>query len=275
MGGSALLIITIILLAIVGLLVGIMLVFAGNKFKVEIDPKEAEISTCLPGNNCGACGYPGCDGLAAAIAKGEAPVNKCPVDGASVAEQISTIMGVEAGSLEKHVAYVKCSGTCDKAKEKSVYVGIKTCQAAVAIPGKASKMCQSGCLGFGECTTVCDFDAIHVVNGVAVVDREKCVGCGKCAAICPQHLIEIIPDSAVYAVACNSNQAGKIVRQQCAAGCLGCRLCTKKCENRAISVENNVAHIDYEACTYCGTCVAACPAKVIVRRDGKVEVESA
>ncbi|HAE44837.1 MAG TPA: ferredoxin, partial [Lachnospiraceae bacterium] len=189
MSGSALLIITIILLAIVGLLVGIMLVFAGNKFAVEIDPREAEVRSCLPGNNCGACGYPGCDGLAAAIAKGEAPVNKCPVGGAPVAEKISEIMGVEAGAAEKNVAFVRCSGTCDKARDKSVYIGVETCSAAAAVPGKAAKMCQAGCLGFGECTTVCDFDAIHIVDGIAVVDRNKCVACGKCVAICPQHLI--------------------------------------------------------------------------------------
>lgn len=272
MSGSALLIITIILLAIVGLLVGIMLVFAGNKFAVEIDPREAEVRSCLPGNNCGACGYPGCDGLAAAIAKGEAPVNKCPVGGTPVAEKISEIMGVEAGAAEKNVAFVRCSGTCDKARDKSVYIGVETCSAAAAVPGKAAKMCQAGCLGFGECTTVCDFDAIHIVDGIAVVDRNKCVACGKCVAICPQHLIEIIPDKSVYAVACNSHDSGKVVKQQCDAGCIGCRLCTKQCETGSISVENNIAHIDYTTCTHCGKCAAKCPAKVIVNRDGKVEI---
>lgn len=266
MSGSALLFITIILLAIVGLLVGAMLVFAGNKFKVEIDPKEAEIRECLPGNNCGACGYPGCDGLAAAIAKGEAPVNKCPVGGAPAADKISAIMGVEAGEVERRVAFVKCAGTCEKAKSNAVYVGIETCSAAAAVPGKGTKACQAGCLGFGECTKVCDFDAIHIVDGIAVVDRNKCVGCGKCADICPQHLISVIPDKSVYAVACNNHDPGKAVRQMCAAGCIGCKICTKQCESKSIWVDTNVAYIDYDTCTHCGKCAAKCPQKVIINR---------
>ena len=179
-------IITIVLLAIVGILIGIMLVFAGNKFKVEVDPREAEVREALPGNNCGACGYPGCDGCAAAIAKGEAPANACPVGGAPVAEKISAIMGVEAGSAaDKKVAFVRCAGTCDLAKRTGNYVGIETCSGAQAVPGNGGKACQQGCLGFGECVAQCDFDAIHIVNGIAVVDREKCVGCGKCAKACP------------------------------------------------------------------------------------------
>ncbi|MDO4804383.1 MAG: RnfABCDGE type electron transport complex subunit B [Lachnospiraceae bacterium] len=271
MSGSTLLIVTIILLAIVGLLVGIMLVFAGEKFRVEVDPKEAQVRECLPGNNCGACGYPGCDGLAAAIAKGEAPVNKCPVGGSSVAEMISEIMGVDAGEVTKRAAFVKCSGTCDKAIENSVYVGIETCTAAAAIPGKGTKACQAGCLGFGECTKVCDFDAIHIVNGIAVVDRTKCVGCGRCAEVCPQHLISVIPDNSVYAVACNNHENGKVVRQQCAAGCIGCKLCMRQCEFSAMWVDTNVAHIDYDVCTHCGKCAAKCPQKVIVNRHGAKE----
>ena len=137
MSGSALLIITIILLAVVSFLVGVMLVFTGNKFKVEVDPKETAVRGCLPGNNCGACGYPGCDGLAAAIAKGDAPVNKCPVGGAAVAEKISAIMGVEAGSIDKKVAFVKCSGTCEKAYDNANYIGINSCGAAAGGAGPA------------------------------------------------------------------------------------------------------------------------------------------
>lgn len=70
-----------ILVAAVGLFIGVFLGVAGKKFAVEVDEKEVAIREALPGNNCGGCGYPGCDGLAAAIAKGEAPVNRCPVGG--------------------------------------------------------------------------------------------------------------------------------------------------------------------------------------------------
>ena len=86
----------IILAAVVvggtGLIIAILLGIASEKFKVPVDEKEVAIRAELPGNNCGGCGYAGCDGLAAAIAAGEAPVNACPVGGAPVAEKISAII---------------------------------------------------------------------------------------------------------------------------------------------------------------------------------------
>ena len=58
----------------------------------------------LPGNNCGGCGYPGCSGLAAAIVKGEAPVNGCPVGGSEVGAKVAKIMGTDAGESVRQVA---------------------------------------------------------------------------------------------------------------------------------------------------------------------------
>lgn len=273
MSGVALLAVTVALLAVIGFLIGYMLVTAGHAFAVEVDPHEAAVREVLPGNNCGACGYPGCDGCAAAIAKGEAPVNACPVGGAPVAEKIGGIMGVTAEEGVKNVAFVKCSGDCKSAKYKMNYIGIPTCSAAASLPGKGAKSCQYGCLGLGECVEVCQFDAIHIIDDVAVVDREKCVACGQCVKACPQHLIEIVPDDAKWAVRCASNDAGKTVKAQCSAGCIGCKLCTRQCKTGSITVENNIAHIDYSTCTRCGDCAAKCPAKVIVVRNGNVVIE--
>ena len=85
---------------IVGIFVGLFLGVAGIKFKVEVDEKEEAVLAALPGNNCGGCGFAGCSGLAAAIAKGEAAVNTCPVGGEEVGKKIAAIMGVEAGASE-------------------------------------------------------------------------------------------------------------------------------------------------------------------------------
>lgn len=254
---------TTIVLAVVGLLIGLLLVSANEKFKVEVDPREEAVRECLPGNNCGGCGMAGCDALAAAIVKGEAPVNGCPVGGEPVAQKISAIMGVEAESTGKRVAFVKCAGTCDDAPRKCNYIGIQTCEAAAIIPGKSIKSCQYGCLGFGSCVKVCQFDAIHIVNGIAEVDRTKCFGCGKCVATCPQHLIEIVPDNSVYAVRCSNHDKGVTVRKECASGCFGCGVCVKQCEHGAVSVINNLAHIDGDKCVGCGKCAEKCPAKII------------
>lgn len=258
---------TVVVLAVAGLLMGLLLVFSGEKFKVETDPRESAVRECLPGNNCGACGYAGCDALAAAIAKGEAPVNGCPVGGAPVGDQVARVMGVEAGAArEKRVAFVRCAGTCDVTKNNCVYVGISTCEAAMTLPGKGVKACTYGCLGYGSCAAACQFDAIHVVNGVAVVDRTKCVACGKCVAACPQGLIEIVPDAAPLAVQCGNREKGPIVRKVCDAGCIGCGLCVRQCEHGAVTLQGNTAHIDYEKCVGCGKCAEKCPAKIIRNR---------
>ena len=58
----------------IGIIIGVLLGIASEKFKVEVDEKEVLVRAELPGNNCGGCGFPGCDGLAAAIAAGTAPV---------------------------------------------------------------------------------------------------------------------------------------------------------------------------------------------------------
>ncbi|MCR5154361.1 MAG: RnfABCDGE type electron transport complex subunit B [Lachnospiraceae bacterium] len=259
-------ILTVAVVGAVGLIIGLLLVIAGEKFKVEVDEKEIAVRAELPGNNCGGCGYPGCDGLAAAIAKGEAPVNQCPVGGAPVAEKIAAIMGVEAEAGVKKVAFVHCSGTCEAAKDKGTYFGIQDCRSAAAIPGGGSKSCSYGCKGLGSCVKVCEFDAIHVVDGVAVVDRSKCVACGKCVAVCPNHLIEIIPDTAKYMVACSSQDKGKDVKNACSVGCIGCSLCTRECEYDAIHMNGNVSVIDAEKCVGCGKCAAKCPVKIIKAR---------
>ena len=247
----------------VGIIIGLLLGVAGEKFKVEVDEKEVLVRECLPGNNCGGCGYAGCDSLAKAIAAGEAPFNGCPVAGAAGAEAIGKVMGVEAEAGERKVAFVKCAGTCDKANLKYNYYGIQDCRKAAVAPGKGGKTCTYGCMGFGSCVKACQFDAIHVVNGVAVVDKEKCVACGKCIATCPNNLIELIPVSTVSAVQCSSHDKGKDVKAACEVGCIGCKACTKVCEAEAITVDNNLAHIDQEKCTKCGKCAEKCPAKII------------
>ncbi len=256
-------IIAAVLVGVVGLVIGLLLGIAGVKFEVEVDEKEVEVRECLPGNNCGGCGYAGCDGLAAAIAKGDAAVNACPVASDEDYKKIGAIMGVDAEETEKQVAFVKCSGTCDKTKVKYHYYGIHDCRKLALIPGNGDKACDKGCLGYGSCVSVCMFDAIHIENGVAVVDKDKCKSCGKCVSACPKGIIELVPYKANKHVVCSSTAKAKDVMAVCEAGCRGCKVCEKFCEAKAITVENNIAKIDYDKCTGCGVCAEKCPAKVI------------
>ncbi len=257
-------IIAAVVVGVIGILIGFFLGISGEKFKVEVDPREEKILGVLPGNNCGGCGYPGCSGLAAAIVKGEAPVGQCPVGGTPVAAKVGEIMGVAAEEGERQVAFVKCSGSCEKAKSNYEYDGIKECTAMKYVPGGGPKSCQYGCYGFGSCVSVCPFDAIHIVDGIARVDKDACKACGKCIDTCPRHLIELVPYSAEYLVRCSSKDKGKNVMAVCSAGCIGCGLCAKNCPADAVHVENNIAYVDQSKCIKCGTCAEKCPKKVIL-----------
>ena len=257
-------IIAALIVGAIGIFIGLFLGVAGLKFKVEVDPKEEAVLGALPGNNCGGCGFAGCSGLAAAIAKGEAPVNACPVGGDAVGNKIAEIMGVAAESTEPMVAYVHCQGDCEKAKSDYVYTGVEDCRMAAFVPNGGPKACNSGCLGYGTCVKACPFDAIHIVNGIAVVDSEKCKACGKCVAVCPKHLISLIPKKAKIKVACSSTDKGPVAMKACDVACIGCGICVKNCPNQAIKVENFHAIIDYEKCTGCGICKEKCPKKAIV-----------
>ena len=255
-------IITTVVIAVIGIAVGAALVFTGRKFHVHVDERETAVRECLPGNNCGACGYAGCDALAAAIAADKAPVNACPVGGAPAAKQIGVIMGKSADAAERSVAFVRCKGTCDVTRNQGNYIGIADCRSAV-LAGLNVTECGYGCLGFGSCQAVCPQDAIRVRNGVAEVNAKRCVGCGLCVKACPRGLIELVPESKRVRVQCSNRDRGPLVKKACSAGCIGCMLCTKQCEFDAIHVTGNLANVDYAACTQCGKCAEKCPVKVI------------
>ena len=253
--------------AVIGMLIGILLVTVDKKFKVEVDEKQVAIRECLPGNNCGGCGYAGCDALASAIANQEAPVNACPVGGDPVAEKISRLLGLQMEKTEKVAAYVKCSGDCENAAARCRYVGIHDC-ASAASSGLSTVDLRLWL-----------YRLWHLCFRLSVRCNYRQSGCCKrgpfqmqgrwkmCCPACPRHLIELVPESAVYAVRCSSHDRGAAVKKVCKAGCLACKLCEKQCESGAITVENNVAHIDYEKCTKCGKCAEKCPAGVIRKKD--------
>lgn len=248
-----------------GVIIGILLGIAAKKFEVEVDEREEIILNLLPGVNCGACGYPGCDGCAAAIASGKAPANACTVASSDVHVEIADVIGAEVEATDKQVAFVMCAGTDDKTRNKLNYYGIKDCREAAETPGAGPKECNYGCMGFGSCVRVCKFDAIHIVDGVALVDKEKCTACGMCVTECPKNIIELVPyEETGHFVRCYSNEKGKNVKSACDIGCIGCKLCEKACQYDAVHVTDFLAKIDYDKCVNCGECAKKCPTKVIL-----------
>lgn len=253
----------IAVLGVLGAVFGALLAYASKIFHVEVDPKQEEVRACLAGANCGGCGYPGCDGYAAAVARGEAPTNKCVAGGAEAAAKIAEIMGVSGGDVEKMVAFVPCSGTTGHAELRFNYSGPVDCRAAMLFGGKSNKTCTFACIGLGNCVKACPFDAIHIVDGVAKVDRDKCVGCGTCVDTCPKSIIKLLPASQRVMPACGNHDKGAKVMKMCDNGCIGCMKCQRECPSDAITVLENLAVVDASKCVACGHCAEICPRHII------------
>lgn len=252
----------VLVLTGIGLLAGIMLALASMFMKVPTEKKLEEVREILPGINCGACGYAGCDDYAKAVAKDGAPVNRCVPGGTNVARQLSEAMGIPFAAVEERVAFVACKGSYDATGDKMDYQGIRSCKAATLYYG-GNTSCAYGCLAYGDCAAACPYDAIDVVNGVAAVEISKCTGCGLCTKACPKGLISLYPADKPVHVACKNHDKGARTRKVCSTGCIGCRKCTKVCPTEAITVEDDTAYIDVEKCIRCGKCRDVCPVGVI------------
>ncbi len=245
-----------------GLVGGVMLSVAAKYMGVKKDERFDKVRECLPGANCGGCGYAGCDDYAQKILEG-APCNLCNPGGAETAARIAAVMGVEVGEFIPKYAVVHCGKECEKTALAMDYQGVPSCEAAAGYFG-GKYACKYSCLGFGDCVLACEYDAIHVVNGTAVVDKSKCSGCGQCVKTCPKHIIELIPCSKNYYIACSSKDKGPVTRKNCETGCIACKKCERTCPVGAITVADFLSHIDYTKCISCGKCMEVCPTGAIL-----------
>ncbi|MCP4751342.1 MAG: RnfABCDGE type electron transport complex subunit B [Proteobacteria bacterium] len=229
-----------------GALFAIGLILANWKLHVDEDPRVYFIIEELPGANCGGCGYPGCNAFAERILDSGAPITACPVMTAEGVEEIAKIMGVEAEVEEDKLARILCKGGNYETAVKGEYLGIKTCLAGHLTFG-ADKLCQYGCLGFGDCVSSCPFGSIEInANGLPEVNEETCTGCGNCEGACPRNIIEVHPKSRNIFVFCKSQDEAKFARTACIKACIACKSCVKGVEEGQIVMKNNLAVIDYD-----------------------------
>ncbi len=259
-------ILTVVILAVLGLLLGILLSVISIIMAVEKDETAEKLEEILPGANCGSCGFSGCSGYASALAKGETKETAlCSPGGADVSKKISEALGVSGGEFVRRSAVVRCRGSWDVTSMAMEYRGIESCYASNQL-FKGLGACSYGCIGFGDCKAVCEYDAISVNNGVAKIDVKKCVACGKCVKACPKGIIELVPSAEEdRTVLCMNSDKGALTRKICEVGCIGCGKCMKACEYGAVKVEHFIAKIDYDKCIGCGKCESECPRGCIMQ----------
>lgn len=255
---------TALVALVLAFVLGFLLGFFKKVFYVKTDPRQEQIRSVLPGANCGGCGFPGCDGFAAACAKGKVPVDGCTAGGAATAKQVAAVMGVTA-AVEEKIALLACRGSKEHTQVKGDYIGVKTCVAAKqSING--TKLCNWGCIGFGDCVSVCGFGALSMGDdGLPHIDAARCTGCGVCVKACPQQLLSRVPVTRKGAVAlcANRTQNKASVLKNCKVGCIKCGKCERLCPKKAIVITNGIPVVDYALCDACGECVNGCPTKVL------------
>ena len=219
----------VIPVVIIGIICAAMLVIASKLMAVKEDERLPKVRECLPGANCGACGYAGCDGYAKALVEDEGvPTNLCVPGADGVAKQLSEVLGVEFEDVVEQVAVIQCSGDCDHTEDivdhinQRLCIGCglcaKTCPNSLIsiIPdvervviacsnrdkGAATrKACSSGCIGCRKCVKVCPNGAISIVDNLAVIDYSKCENCpdfGVCARECTVKCIQLKDLSGIH-----------------------------------------------------------------------------
>lgn len=245
----------------IGLVSAAALAVADKFLSIPEDPRVGKVLECLPGVNCGGCGFAGCGDYARAIVQHGAEPTLCAPGGSACAQAIALVMGCAGcGEREKMVALVMCNGTRSEALTRATYNGIADCVAAQAVAG-GDKACTYGCLGYASCARVCPVHAITIQDGIAKVDKQTCISCGKCVATCPRKLIKMVPVKAEVHVLCSNKDKGALVKKVCGVGCIGCKMCTKH-GGEAFVVTGFLSARDY-------TKEIANPEEVIAKCPGK------
>ncbi len=271
---------SVLFLAGLGCLCGIVLSIASVVFQVYEDPRVEAVLDVLPGANCGGCGFAGCSSYAAAVVNDpNVGAGACVAGGADTSEKVGELTGKSAGSAEPMISVRRCVKDDGQVALKYEYQGVPSCAAAHKMGG--ADACEYSCLGFGDCVKACPFGAMIIHNGLVRIDPALCIGCGVCVRTCPRGILEVIPANARVMIYCSSTDKGKAVTSVCKAGCISCLACTKKCPAKAIKLVDKKIVIDHKKCLEYGdecemACLKACKKRKIIRvRENFAEMKQA
>jgi len=252
----------------IAIVLGLILGVVSKLFTIPVNQLQSDLHAILPGANCGACGFSGCEGYAVYLAEGGSNTGKCPVGGSDVSKELAALLGVPAKPMSPMVAHIMCKGTSCNTSKRFQYRGTLGCNAAHGLfsgPGS----CTFGCMGYGDCVKICPYGAIDIIDEIAVINDFKCKACELCISECPKKIIYMVPKyDNDYKVECRNKWPGGETKKHCTVGCIGCQRCFKICPSEAISMEGPLAVIDPFKCIHCGKCAEVCPTNSISKPGG-------
>ena len=229
-----------------GLFCACVLAVAYRFLRVEEDPRLEVVDDLLPGNNCGACGQPGCFAFAEKLLDGELSPGKCTVADEGTLHEIATILEVDVGGEEKRIARLRCAGGSGSVRDFAHYQGMRSCRAAFVVDG-GGRACSWGCLGLADCERACTFDAITMnEEGLPVVEPELCTACDDCVDVCPLDLFVLVPESEKLFVQCNSPLAGEAATLRCKVACDACGLCALDAPAGTVDMLDGLPVVHYD-----------------------------
>ena len=126
------------------------------------------IDAVLPQTQCEQCGYHGCRPYAEAIARNEAPINRCPPGGSAGIEKLAALLERPAPPLDP--------------------------AHGIEHPRMLARIVEADCIGCTKCIQACPVDAIIGASKLMhTVVADDCTGCELCVPACPVDCIVLEP----------------------------------------------------------------------------------